>query len=138
MNSTIKQIKQTFFAFRNGILADALRKQTHYEIVFGLQVPQIAEIARSLKPSMELADALWHDSKVRESRLLATYLYPIEEVDLEKAIKLASEVNTVEEADMLAFRLLKRLPFATSLLNAMESRDDISDYMKKTLRNHLS
>ncbi|MBD5288042.1 MAG: hypothetical protein HDS28_03040 [Bacteroides sp.] len=138
MNGTIKQIKQTFFAFRNGILADALRKQTPYEIVFGLQVPQIAEIARSLKPSMELADALWHDSKVRESRLLATYLYPIEEVDLEKAIKLASEINTVEEADMLAFRLLKRLPFATSLLNAMESRDDISDYMKKTLRNHLS
>ena len=138
MNSTIKQIKQTFFAFRNGILADALRKQTPYEIVFGLQVPQIAEIARSLKPSMELADALWHDSKVRESRLLATYLYPIEEVDPEKAIKLASEINTVEEADMLAFRLLKRLPFATSLLNAMESRDDISDYMKKTLRNHLS
>lgn len=138
MNGTIKQIKQTFFAFRNGILADALRKQTPYEIVFGLQVPQIAEIARSLKPSMELADALWHDSKVRESRLLATYLYPIEEVDPEKAIRLASEINTVEEADMLAFRLLKRLPFATSLLNAMESRDDISDYMKKTLRNHLS
>ncbi|MBD5189396.1 MAG: hypothetical protein HDS95_03870 [Bacteroidales bacterium] len=138
MNSTIKQIKQTFFAFRNGILADALRKQTPYEIVFGLQVPQIAEIARSLKPSMELADALWHDSKVRESRLLATYLYPIEEVDPEKAIRLASEINTVEEADMLAFRLLKRLPFATSLLSAMESRNDISDYMKKTLRNHLS
>ena len=138
MNSTIKQIKHTFFAFRNGILADALRKQTPYEIVFGLQVPQIAEIARSLKPSMELADALWHDSKVRESRLLAPYLYPIEEVDLEKAIRLASEINTVEEADMLAFRLLKRLPFATSLLSAMESRDDISDYMKKTLRNHLS
>ena len=138
MNSTIKQIKHTFFAFRNGILADALRKQTPYEIVFGLQVPQIAEIARSLKPSMELADALWHDSKVRESRLLATYLYPIEEVDPEKAIRLASEINTVEEADMLAFRLLKRLPFATSLLSAMESRNDISDYMKKTLRNHLS
>ncbi len=138
MNDTIRQIKQQFFAFRNGILADALRKQTPYEIIFGLQIPQIAEISRSLTPSMELAERLWEDAKVRESRLLATYLFPIDQVNAEKALKLASEVNTVEEADMLAFRLLKRLSFASSLLEAMESRDDISGYMKQTLRNHLS
>lgn len=138
MNETIREIKQRFFAFRNGILADALRKQTPYEIVFGLQVPQIAEIARSLEPSIDLAEALWKDVKVRESRLLATYLFPIPEIDKEKALKLASEVNTVEEADMLAFRLLKRLPFAIELMNAMESRENISDYMRLTLKNHLS
>ena len=138
MNETVRQIKQQFFAFRNGILADALRKQGPYEIIFGLQIPQIAEIARSLTPSMELARTLWEDSKVRESRLLATYLFPVEEIDLEKALSLSSEANTVEEADMLAFRLLKRLPFASSLLEAMESREDVSDYMKQTLKNHLS
>ncbi len=135
---TIRQIKQRFFAFRNGILADALRKQTPYEIIFGLQVPQLAEIARSLQPSMELAETLWNDSKVRESRLLATYLFPIDVVDEEKALRLASEAATVEEADMLTFRLLKRLPNASSILEAMDSRPEISDYMKSTLRNHLS
>lgn len=138
MNETIRQIKQQFFAFRNGILADALRKQNSYEIIFGLQIPQIAEISRSLTPSLELAQALWNDSKVRESRLLATYLFPVDEVDPEKALLLSSQVNSVEEADMLAFRLLKRLPFATTLLETMESRENISEYMKKTLRNHLS
>ena len=138
MNESIQQIKKQFFAFRNGIIADALRKQFPYEIVFGLQVPQIAEIARSLSPSMELAEELWSDSKVRESRLLATYLFPISGVTMSRALQLASEVNTVEEADMLAFRLLKRLPFASTLELEMRSRDDISDYMKKTLSNHLS
>lgn len=138
MKETISRIKKQFFAFRNGIVADALRKQFPYEVVFGLQVPQIAEIARSLQPSMELADALWADKKVRESRLLATYLFPIANVSPERALTLATEVNTTEEADMLAFRLLKRLPFAKELPEKMKFHEDISDYMKATLSNHLS
>ena len=138
MNEQIQAIKKQFFAFRNGTIADALRKQSSYGVIFGLQVPQIAEIARGLAPSMELADALWADENVRESRILATYLFPIAETDLEKALTLASQAKTIEEADMLAFRLLKRLPFAPDLHEAMESRNDISDYMKQTLANHLS
>ena len=137
MKETLKNIKHHFFAFRNGIVADAVRKQTGREVVFGLQVPQLAEMARSLTPSMELADTLWADRKVRESRLLATYLFPIGEVTREKAFALAADVETVEEADMLAFRLLKRLPFAPELLEEMTRCDSIPSYMKKTLANHL-
>ncbi|MDE6296978.1 MAG: DNA alkylation repair protein [Muribaculaceae bacterium] len=138
MNDTLKDIKHQFFAFRNGIIADALRKQTNYSVIFGLQVPQIAQIAKSLSPSMQLAETLWSEQSTRESRLLATYLFPVDEVDMKKALSLASQANNVEEADMLAFRLLKWLPFADSLLTAMGSRNDISDYMKRTLANHLS
>lgn len=138
MKETIKEIKQRFFAFRNGIIADAVRKQTGREVVFGLQVPQLAEMARSLTPSVELAETLWADRKVRESRLLATYLFPLGEVTREKALALAADVETVEEADMLAFRLLKRLPFAPDLLEEMIQSDSIPDYMKKTFANHLA
>ncbi|MDE7412295.1 MAG: DNA alkylation repair protein [Muribaculaceae bacterium] len=138
MNETIARIKKQFFTFRNGILADTLRKQGCYEIVFGLQVPQIAEIARQHIPSMELADRLWSDRKVRESRLLATYLFPPEEVSEEKAVSLAEDVATVEEADMLAFRLLKRLPFRDRLLETIKENPGVSPYMIKTLSNHLA
>ena len=137
MNSQIKDIKQKFFVFRNGILADALRRQYPYSVIFGLQIPQIAEIARSLTPSAELARALWADENVRESRILATYLFPPYETEMSTALALASEVKTVEEADMLSFRLLKRLPYAPQLREAMESCDEISEYMKKALDNHL-
>ena len=78
LQENIKEIKHNFMAFRNGIVSDTLRKAgMPYNIIFGLQLPQIAEIARSNEKNLELADALWQDSGVRESRLLACYLYQI-------------------------------------------------------------
>lgn len=135
----LNDIKKSFFTFRNGIVADTLRKAgMPYKVIFGLQIPQIAGIARSLSPSMELAEELWNDSEVRESRILASYLFPVEEINLDKALNLARDVRTQEEADMLAFRLFKRLPFADSLLSAMENNPEIPQSSKTALRNHLS
>lgn len=135
----LNDIKKSFFTFRNGIVADTLRKAgMPYKVIFGLQIPQIADIARSLSPSMELAEQLWNDREVRESRILASYLFPVEEINLDKALNLARDVRTQEEADMLAFRLFKRLPFADSLLSAMENNPEIPQSSKTALRNHLS
>lgn len=125
---TIKNIKHLFFTYRNGMLADTLRKYGDpHKIIFGLDIPRIAEIARSVSPSVELADALWKDSEVRESRLLATYLFPVEAIDMENALDLISNVRTREEADMLSFRLLKRLPFATELPEILKSRSSTEE-----------
>lgn len=131
-------IKKQFFAFRNGIVADALRKAgMPYKVIFGLQVPQIAEIARGIRPDMTTADELWADSTVRESRLLASYIYPHEEMTLEKGLEIARGILTREEADMLAFRLFKRLPFAASLLEAMRADTGVSEYAVAALEAHL-
>ena len=135
----LNDIKKSFFTFRNGIVADTLRKAgMPYKVIFGLQIPQIAGIARNLSPSMELAEQLWNDREVRESRILASYLFPVEEINLDKALNLARDVRTQEEADMLAFRLFKRLPFADSLLSAMEKNPEIPQSAKTALQNHLS
>lgn len=137
MDQTIKEIKQRFFAFRNGIIADTLRPLTPYKVIFGLQVPQLAEIARSLTPSTELANRLWNDRSVRESRLLATYLFPINEVTPDIALSLCTDIQTNEEADMLSFRLLKHLPFAQDLLNTLSSSPSISPYLIQTFSRHI-
>ncbi len=119
-------------------MADTLRRYgTPHKMIFGLDIPRLAEIARGLTPSMELADRLWNDSDVRESRLLATYLFPIDEITEEKAIRLASECRTQEEADMLAFRLLKRLPCAATLLTRLQSSPDCAR-AAAALANHLA
>ncbi len=108
----LQEIKKSFFVFRNGVIADVLRKAgMPYKVIFGLQIPQLAEIARGLEPSTALADALWADSEVRESRILACYLFPPAEVSEEKARALLASVRTPEERDMLFFRLLNRLPY---------------------------
>jgi len=134
----MQAIKHLFFTYRNGAVADTLRRYgTPHRMIFGLDVPRIAEIARGLTPSMELADRLWDDSDVRESRLLATYLFPVDEITEDKAVRLSSECRTQEEADMLAFRLLKRLPYATTLLTRLQSASDCAR-AATALANHLS
>ncbi len=135
----LQPIKKDFFVFRNGIVADTLRKAgMPHKVIFGLQIPQIAAIAKDLTPSSELAEALWNDSEVRESRILATYLFPVDEMSLEKAFWLLGSVRTPEESDMLAFRLLKRLPFASEILKEAEKDPGIPEYAVASLRNHLS
>lgn len=134
----LSQIKQLFFSFRNGIVADALRKAgMPYKVIFGLQIPQIAQIASTLQPSVELADQLWSDKDVRESRILAAYLFPLEDVTLEKALSIASDLQTREEADMISFRLFKRLPFAAELLSEMEKNPATPKFVINSLSNHL-
>lgn len=135
----LNEIKKEFFALRNGIIADTLRKAgMHYKVIFGLQIPQIAGIASKFTPSVELAMELWEDRNVRESRLLASYLFPLESVDMRMALELASDVRTQEEADMLAFRIFRRLDFTESLLNEMEKEDNgIPKYAVNSLKRHL-
>lgn len=134
----MKEIKHLFFTFRNGMMADTLRRYgMPYKTIFGLEIPRIAEIARGLAPSAELADALWADREVRESRLLAAYLFPVETMTEEKAVALAADVRTQEEADMLAFRLFKRLPFAARLLDRLEA-DPATRRAARALSPHLA
>ncbi|MDE6669418.1 MAG: DNA alkylation repair protein [Muribaculaceae bacterium] len=136
----LKDIKHQFFARRNGIVADALRKGGEdYKTIFGLQVPDLAAISRTLTQSMTLADALWADTEVRESRLLACYVFPPAEVDFEKAMRLAREVRNREEADMLGFRLMKRLPFAAEVADSLRTdASPLMQYMALAIDRHLS
>lgn len=134
----LSEIKKEFFAFRNGVVADTLRKAgMSYKVIFGLQIPQIAAIARTLTPSTELADALWQDSEVRESRILATYLFPIDETSEQKVLTLLRSVKTPEESDMLSFRLIKRLPLAADVLKVAEADPSMPTFAAESLRRHL-
>ena len=121
------------------MLADELRKiGVPHKVIFGLNVPQIAEISRRYNPDMELARALWNDTEVRESRLLACWLFPKEALDCTMALGLTAEVRSVEEADMLCFRVLKHLPYAGKLPVLIENSEaEFAAYCAKTLRRHL-
>lgn len=113
---TLQEIKRQFFSFRNGIVAKTfIDAGAPYKTVFGLQLPQLSEIARGIGTDHSLAQALWADSGCRESRLLACYLFDRDRISAEEAVRLAGETNTREETDILCFRLLRHLPFAASL-----------------------
>lgn len=137
INEEIRGIKHQFMAYRNGIVADTLRSAgTPHKIIFGLQLPQIAEISRNVIHSKELSEALWNDTAVRESRLLACRVYPVEEMDYEKALEMAISVMNREEADILSFFLLRKLHFAPQLLDTLCSKYPAS-YITEALRRNL-
>lgn len=112
-------------AYRNGVVADTLRQAgMPYSIIFGLNVPQLAGIARSLMPDHELARKLWDDKAVRESRLLACYLFDPKKVSLDEALALAADTLTREEADMLTMRLLSRMADPQGMLALLDNAAD--------------
>ena len=118
----MKEIKHQFMTFRNGVVADTLRKAgMPYGVIFGLQLPQLAEIARMLTPSAELARRLFADRNVRESRLLAMWLFPSAELTETEAEEMAADMQTREECDIFAFRLLRHEPYAGALRERLKA-----------------
>lgn len=124
-NEQLLTVKRRFMAMRNGIIADTLRTAgAPYRVIFGLNVPQIAEIARDFKPDLALAEALWADSGVRESMLLAPMVCPVGDVDHAMALRWIGTAPSVEAIDMLCLKLLRRCDFAWSLVEELAVTDD--------------
>lgn len=114
----MREIKQYMFARRNGVTADVLRRAgSGFEMIFGVDVPSISSLGREMGYNKELAMALWADRKVRESHLLAAWLLDPEALSEDECVRLAESVVDMEDAQMLAFRVLKHRPEVLPLLS---------------------
>lgn len=132
----LREVKQRFFTFRNGLLADMLRKQcqTPHKLVFGLNLPQIKAIAAEAGKDSALAAELWRDSGCRESRLLA----PMLASPTDHALQWLREVVSVEEADVVCHSLLRRCPGAVAAaVAASESEEPLTRYCALRLLMNL-
>jgi len=125
----MQTIKRRFFALRNGIVADVLRRAgSPYKVIFGLNLPQIVEIASEREPSREMAEALWANNTTRESALLAPMLMPRDTFSEEDARRWISTVPDQEAADILCHRLLRHLPYACTLADSLSDGDGLELY----------
>jgi 3-methyladenine DNA glycosylase AlkD len=121
----LQTVKRRLFAMRNGVIADALRKGgSPFRIIFGVNLPQLIEIAQDTPHNAELARRLWANKTTRESLLLAPMIFPKEEMSQDEAFTWASEVDNIEVADILCHRLLRHLDFADSLAEELGGNDD--------------
>lgn len=145
----MQKIKQLFMTYRNGVVADTLRKAgLPHKVIFGLQLPQIVEIARSLAEDHgagaldDLASRLWADSEVRESRILALRLASPGNITREKAIALAESIRSREEADLLVFYLLRHtehLPAVAEHIASGESQlpsEGLDSYLLRVIQRN--
>ncbi len=114
--SRLQEVKRRFFAMRNGVIADTYRRAgSPFKIIFGLNLPQIVEIAGEFGPDTELATALWANNSTRESMLLAPMLLLPDEITADDALKMINECPSAETVDILCHRLLRHTPFAFNL-----------------------
>ena len=122
-----QQIKKDFFSLRNGIVAEILRKvDKSHQFIYGLTVPEFISLSKKYPKDMILGLKLWNDKKTRESRLFSLYLIPVTQLEKNKVIEMIKDVSTREEAEMLAFKILRYLPYAKELLEEMSIVAELS------------
>lgn len=138
MHETIRDIKAQLRLFMNGVLSQSLReKGLQYRLIFGVELPRLKEIASSYEPNHELAQALWRED-IRECKILAAYLQPIETFDTELADFWVESVTNTELADYLCMALLRRLPYASQkAFEWIASDDRMLMYTGFRLMSHL-
>lgn len=123
--SPMQMLKRRLYAMRNGIVADSMRHAgCPYRLIFGLNLPQLTEIAAVTGKSAEMAESLWNDSDLRESALIAPMIYPVEALTPEKALEIARKSRWVEDADIISHRLLSRTPFAAETAETLAADPD--------------
>ncbi len=110
----IFDIKKELRAAMNGIASAKIREAgAPYKIIFGVELPRLMEIAREFEPNHQLAQQLWNEH-VRESKLLATMLMPLDNFYEEIADIWVEEIPTDEVAQIAVMNLFSRLPYAPS------------------------
>ena len=99
----------------NGVTAQSLReKGVSYHLNWGASLLHLQEMAREYEPSRELAILLWNDN-IRECKILATMLMPIEHFTKELALQWIEQTPTQEIAEIASKQLFCKLPYAKDL-----------------------
>lgn len=111
----IKSIKNDFRLGMNGIISTSMRnKGMDYKIIFGLSLPQLRTLAEKYSPNQEVATRLWNEN-IRESKLLATMIYPISEMGIDQAREWIKDIRYTEVSDIASMFLFSKLSYAEQL-----------------------
>ena len=121
----LSAIHARFRQLRNGEVADNLYAQgISYKLAWGLESYRLREIAKDFEPSQELAEVLWNE-EIRESKMLATRLYPTDSITKETAIAWVKEAKYAELVDQICMNMLAKM---SSSQQIAEELADIEKY----------
>lgn len=122
----MQALKRDMFAMRNGVVADALRKGgCPFKIIFGVNLPQLSEIASRCRKSRLFAQEVWANSTTRESMLIAPMLMPAEEFTRDMAREWVRQAPSAEVADVLCLKLLRHMDYALELAQELICEYDL-------------
>lgn len=130
MKEIIKKIRTDLRLSMNGAVSSSMRnKGINYKMNFGVGIPKIYQISEKYKQDKELAETLWKED-VRELKILATLLYPINQYNKELAMNWIVEISDQELREQLCKNLLQKLTYANELVE--ECSKSITENIRST------
>lgn len=126
MDEIIRDIRTDLRLAMNGVVSSSMRdKGMDYKMNFGVDVPRIKGIAQKYEASAALAEQIWK-LDVREMKILATMLYPVDQFTESKADEWVDEIVNQEIREHLCFNLLQNLPYSNVLVEKWSADSDES------------
>ncbi|MBQ9555836.1 MAG: DNA alkylation repair protein [Muribaculaceae bacterium] len=132
LNNLEREIRKEFFAFRNGIVADKLRKAGDpHPMIMGCLLSDLVGIAQRTRESIgdevnlaAIATELWSDTNSRECRLAAPMLYPPHLMTRSLALDWCNGIETIEVADNLCHKLLRHVHECVEISSTLIASDN--------------
>jgi len=122
MKEKLKEIKQSFRLYMNGVTAQSLReKGLDYHLNWGASLQHLREMADEIRGEgydeeqlAELSKLLWREN-VRECKILATLLMPPTQMPPDLAMLWVEQTTTQEIAELAAMNLYQHLQYAKDM-----------------------
>lgn len=126
IEDTIRDIRKRCRMAMNGIVSANMREYgLNYKLNFGVSLMQIKDIAKRYESDKDLAESIWKED-VRELKILATMLYPLNEFNNNIAEIWVNQIPNQEIREQICLNLLQKLDYAPHLVHKWVCRDSES------------
>lgn len=116
IDTILRQIRTDLRLSMDGVVAASMRaKGINYRMNFGVKIPRIKEISTKYKSGKALAELLWNEP-VRELKILATMLYPANEMSLDTANRWVKGIENQELREQVCRNLFQEVPNVDELV----------------------
>lgn len=151
-NTQLSAIHRLFRSRQNVYTSSLLREHGYrYKVAFGCSLPDVKDLAATITSllstegsplfglqSVDVAEALWADTDIRESMLVAPLLYPRGTMTLDVAVRWAQSIPTPEVADVVCMYAFQ-FGIGRELMELWrESEQPMLRYCSRSLQKRLS
>ncbi len=135
----IKNIRRDLHLNMNGKVSESMENSgLKYKLIYGTQIPELRKIAKNYTPNVQLAECLWK-MNIRETMILATMLFPLEDFGETMAENWVNDLATNEMAEFLSMNILSKKPFAIKKVNTwLDADNKILQYLACNLMLHIA
>lgn len=148
----LSAIHKLFRSRQNVFTSSLLREHGYvYKVAFGCSLPDIKQIASMVKEMLadaqsplygvsetEVAESLWAEDDIRESKMTAPLLYPRGTMDIETAERWAQSIPTPEVADVACMYAFQYGIGQELIARWSGSEDKMLRYCARSLEKRLS